>query len=93
MKNNREQQWGFWYLLPIYPYKNRVTLKQEIIKDQIWILDQPHGFLYAVVPIRMTVIKLKKDGLLVYCPIAPTKECIKLVRELQAIQYILSLVR
>ena len=85
MKNNREQQWGFWYLLPIYPYQKRITLRQEVIKNKIWIFDQPHGFLYAVVPIRMTVIKLEKGGLLVYCPIAPTKECIKLVRELEAI--------
>ena len=84
MNRNKQQKWGLWFLLPIYPYQQRATLRQEVVKDQIWIFDQPHGFLYAVVPIRMTIIKLQKGGLLVYCPIAPTQECIKLVRELEA---------
>jgi hypothetical protein len=84
VSRKKEQQWGFWFLLPIYPYQQRPTLRQEVIKDQVWIFDQPHGFLYAVVPIRMTIIKLKQGGLLVYCPIAPTRECINLVRELEA---------
>ena len=83
MSKKKEQQWGFWFLLPIYPYQKRPTLKQEILRDRIWIFDQPHGFLYAVVPIRMTIIKLQQGGLLVYCPIAPTPECIRLVRELE----------
>ena len=83
MSKKKEQQWGFWFLLPIYPYQKRPTLRQEVIRDRIWIFDQPHGFLYAVVPIRMTVIKLQQGGLLVYCPIAPTLECIRLVRELE----------
>jgi hypothetical protein len=93
VSRKKEQQWGFWFLLPIYPYQKRPTLRQEVIKDQMWIFDQPHGFLYAVVPIRMTVIKLQQGGLLVYCPIAPTSECIKLVRELEtqhgAVKYII----
>ncbi len=79
----KEQQWDFWFLLPIYPYQQRQTLREEVICDRIWIFEQPHGFLYAIVTIRMTVVKLKQGGLLVYCPIAPTKECIKLVRELE----------
>ena len=38
---------------------------------------------------RMTVVKLKGGGLFVYAPIAPTKECVALVRELEApVQYI-----
>ncbi len=38
-----------------------------------------------VVPIRMTVIKLSSGGLLVYAPVAPTPECVRLVNELVAL--------
>ncbi|MBD0362043.1 MAG: DUF4336 domain-containing protein, partial [Coleofasciculus sp. C3-bin4] len=37
-----------------------------------------------VVPIRMTVVKLEAGGLLIYAPVAPTPECIQLVKELVA---------
>ncbi len=84
MIRNKEQKWGWWFLLPLYPYNQRATIRTEILKNQIWTFEQPHGLLYAVVPIRMTVIKLKEGGLLVYCPIASTQECVKLVRELEA---------
>jgi hypothetical protein len=79
----KEQNWGYWFLLPLYPYQQRPTLRQEVVKDTVWTFEQPHGLLYAVVPIRMTVIKLLQGGLLVYCPIAPTQECVNLVRELE----------
>ena len=84
VSKKKQQKWGFWFLLPIYPYQTRPTLRQEVIRDRIWIFEQPHGFLYAVVPIRMTLVKLQQGGLLIYCPIAPTPECINLVRELEA---------
>ena len=42
------------------------------------------GIFYVVVPIRMTVIRLEKGGLLVYAPVAPTPECIRLMQELVA---------
>lgn len=84
MSKKREQKWGWWFLLPLYPYQQRATIRQEVVEDTIWTFEQPHGLLYAVVPIRMTVIKLKQGGLLVYCPIAPTPECVKLMRELEA---------
>lgn len=79
----KEQNWNFWFLLPLYPYQQRATLRKEVVTDTLWTFEQPHGLLYAVVPIRMTVIKLAKGGLLVYCPIAPTQECVNLVRELE----------
>lgn len=85
MNSSKEQKWGWWFLLPLYPYNQRATIRKEIIKDQIWTFEQPHGLLYAVVPIRMTILKLREGGLLVYCPIAPTQECIRLVKELEAI--------
>ena len=37
-----------------------------------------------VTPVRMTIIRLESGGLFVYAPIAPTQECITLLRELEA---------
>lgn len=74
--------WWFWPVVPIYPYGQRRTIRKEVIKDTIWTFDQLQGIFYVVVPIRMTVIKLKKGGLLVYAPVAPTGECTRLLNEL-----------
>lgn len=76
--------WSFWPAVPLYPYGRRRTLRQEVVKDTIWTFDQIQGILYTVVPIRMTVVKLDAGGLLVYAPVAPTRECIRLVKELVA---------
>ncbi|ABA22668.1 conserved hypothetical protein [Trichormus variabilis ATCC 29413] len=82
--NPRDWSWSFWFTLPLYPYGKRRTLRQEVIKDTIWTFDQMQGIFYVVVPIRMTVVKLDEGGLLVYAPVAPTPECIRLVNELVA---------
>lgn len=74
--------WQFWPVVPIYPYGQRRTIRKEVIKDTIWTFDQLQGIFYVVVPIRMTVIKLEKGGLLVYAPVAPTGECTRLLNEL-----------
>jgi len=76
--------WRFWPAVPLYPYSQRRTLRQEVVQDTIWTFDQIQGIFYTVVPIRMTVVRLEKGGLLVYAPVAPTKECIRLVKELEA---------
>lgn len=76
--------WKFWPIVPLYPYSQRRTLRKEVIKDTIWTFEQIQGIFYVVVPIRMTVVKLEHGGLLVYAPVAPTKECINLVNELVA---------
>jgi hypothetical protein len=55
-----------------------------VVKDTVWTFDQLQGILYVVVPIRMSVIKLEAGGLLIYAPVAPTRECIRLVQELVA---------
>ncbi|MBD1910479.1 DUF4336 domain-containing protein [Leptolyngbya sp. FACHB-8] len=93
MTDQRDWEWRFWPLLPLYPYGRRRTLRTEILPDRIWTFDQMHGILYAVVPIRMTVIRLDSGGLFVYAPVAPTRECIRLVQELVAqygeVKYIL----
>ncbi|MEO1183854.1 MAG: DUF4336 domain-containing protein [Cyanobacteria bacterium J06636_27] len=82
--NSKDYSWKFWFTLPIYPFGKRRTIRKEVVKDTIWTFDQLQGIFYVVVPIRMTVIKLDEGGLLVYAPIAPTPECIRLVEELVA---------
>ncbi|MBD2453898.1 DUF4336 domain-containing protein [Nostoc sp. FACHB-87] len=82
--NPKDWSWPFWPVVPFYPYKQRRTLCQEIVKDTIWTFDQVHGILYTIVPIRMTVVKLTGGGLLVYAPVAATKECVRMVQELVA---------
>ncbi|WP_427158335.1 DUF4336 domain-containing protein [Aliinostoc sp. HNIBRCY26] len=83
-ENPQDWFWPFWLALPLYPYYKRRTICREVVKDTIWTFDQLHGILYAIVPIRMTVIKLDAGGLLVYAPVAATSECIKLVKDLVA---------
>ncbi len=78
------ESWRFWFVLPIYPYRQRRTIRTEIQPNTIWTFDQVQGIFYVVVPIRMTVVKLAGGGLLVYAPVAPTGECLDLVQELVA---------
>ncbi|MBW4449705.1 MAG: DUF4336 domain-containing protein [Spirirestis rafaelensis WJT71-NPBG6] len=82
--NPSDWSWKFWFAVPFYPYGKRRTLCREIVKDTIWTFDQLHGILYTIVPIRMTIVKLEAGGLLVYAPVAPTTECIRMVNELVA---------
>ena len=70
--------------MPIYPYSRRRTLRHELLPDQIWVFEQLQGIFYVTVPIRMTVVRLAAGGLLVYAPIAPTKECLRLLAEIIA---------
>ena len=91
--NGKEYSWWFWFLVPLHPYRHRRTLRREVVPDTVWTFDQLQGILYTIVPIRMTVVKLTAGGLLVYAPVAPTPECIRLVKELEArhgtVRYIL----
>lgn len=82
--NSRDWSWSFWLAVPLYPYSRRRTLRQEVVKDTVWTFDQLQGIFYTTVPIRMTVVKLKAGGLFVYAPVAPTPECVRLVKELVA---------
>ncbi len=91
--HSRDFSWPFWPVVPIYPYGKRRTLRNEVVKDAVWTFDQLQGIFYVVVPIRMTVVKLEEGGLLIYAPVAPTPECIRLVKDLVArhgdVKYIL----
>lgn len=80
--NSKDYFWRYWFLVPIYPYSKRRTIRKEIVQDTIWTFEQLQGIFYVVVPIRMTIVKLEQGGLLVYAPVAPTKECLRLVNEL-----------
>ncbi len=81
-QRNPDQYWPFWFTVPIYPFSHRRTICRELIKDTIWSFEQLQGILYVVTPIRMTIVRLSAGGLLVYAPIAPTQECLRLVNEL-----------
>lgn len=71
---------------PLGPFLNRRTFRTEAVKNVIWLFEQEQalGFSSVSTNIRMTVIKLKSGGLWVHAPIAPTKECIQLLKELGA---------
>ncbi len=80
---SRDRAWPFWPVVPLYPYGQRQTLRREIVPGAVWVFEQLQGILYVAVPVRMTVVKLAMGGLLVYAPVAPTRECIRLLRELE----------
>lgn len=82
VERSADWSWPWWPLVPLYPYGQRRTLRREVIANQVWTFDQMQGIFYVVVPIRMTVIRLAAGGLLVYAPVAPTPECVRLVNEL-----------
>ncbi len=75
-----DSQYNLWPALPVAPYGRRKTIRRQI-KDDVWVFDQIIGIYYVHVPIRMTVIR-GETGLLVYAPVAPTKECLGLLQEL-----------
>ena len=83
-RDRSARSWPFWPVVPLYPYGQRPTLMQEIVPETVWTCDQYQGIFYVVVPIRMTIVRLRAGGLLVYAPVAPTPECIGLVRSLEA---------
>lgn len=76
---------------PLGPFFERRTIRKEVDKGRIWTFEQEQalGFSSVTTNTRMTVIKLRTGGLWVHAPIAPTKECIQLLNELEApVQYI-----
>lgn len=78
-----DQHWPWWPLLPLYPYGRRRTLVRELSPGQVWSFEQLQGIFYVAVPIRMTVLRLR-EGLLLYGPVAPTRELLAQLRQLEA---------
>ena len=72
--------WNLWPALPLAPYSYRKTIMQEALPNTIWTFDQLLGTLYVHVPIRMTVVRMQTGGLFVYAPVAPTEECLALLK-------------
>lgn len=85
MQARHREYWGWWPLLPLYPYGRRRTLRRELLAGQLWAFEQLQGVFAVAVPIRMLAVKLRQ-GLLLYAPVAPTPECLELIRELEANQ-------
>ena len=67
-----------------FPSAPRATVRREIKPGRIWSFEQVQGVIYVQVPVRMTVVKLDAGGLFVYAPVAPTKECLALLAEVEA---------
>jgi hypothetical protein len=74
------------YPFPLGPLTKRRTIRSEVEKGRIWFFEQPQslGFSNVTTNVRMTVIKLQSGGLWVHAPIAPTPQCLKLLKELDA---------
>ena len=74
--------WPLWPALPLAPYGQRKTIMREAVPGRVWMFEQLLGVFYVHVPIRMTVVAMDQGGLFVYAPVAPTKECLALLKPL-----------
>ena len=89
--STRGRSYRFWPALPLFPRggERRTLLRRE--SSRVYTLDQYFGVLYVLVPIRMTILvcddcgplRGNRRGLCVYSPIAPTDECVALVRDIE----------
>ena len=72
-------------LLPLSPesVERRKTILKEIVKDEIWTLDQVQGIINVNVPVRCTIVRLKNGELWVHNPVGPTAEMISMVKDIQ----------
>jgi len=79
----------FWVNpFPLKPY----TVERETVARQvdpnIFLFEQEHGFANVSVNIRMTVVRLSDGGLWVHAPVAPTDQCVDMVKSLGEVKYI-----
>ncbi len=82
----KESNWPLWTALPVAPFNRRRTIRYEITPG-VFAFDQLLGIYYVHLPIRMSVVAVHqndptKRGLVVYAPVAPTKECLSLMQEI-----------
>ena len=71
-------------LLPLAPGPRRKTIFEEVVPGSVWTMDQLQGVVNVNVPVRGVAVKLRAGGLLLYNPVAPTKEMINYIRGLEA---------
>ena len=81
-----DSNWPLWTALPVAPFNRRRTIRYQVAPG-VYAFDQLIGIYYVHVPIRMSVVAVDqkdetKRGLVVYAPVAPTKECLSLLQEL-----------
>ena len=81
LEQTAETEYPLWPALPIAPYGTRKTVIREAIPGRMWLFEQRQGILYVQVSVRMTVIRLDSGGLLVYSPVAATKEVVDAMSE------------
>mmetsp|Transcript_46348 Transcript_46348/g.110345 ORF Transcript_46348/g.110345 Transcript_46348/m.110345 type:complete len:480 (-) Transcript_46348:24-1463(-) len=73
---------------PLGPFTERRTVRKQV-GDGMWTFEQVQCLANISINVRMTVIKLECGGLWVHNPIAPTEECINMIKELGApVKYI-----
>ncbi len=80
---NADYVYSNWLALPIQPGRVRRTLRRAA-GPGVWLFEQSQGVLDVLVNTRMTVVQLRDGSLFVHAPIAPTPECLRLLRELGA---------
>ena len=69
---------------PLAPFTQRRTVRRQV-SGAMWVFEQEQGIglgLGVSNLTRMTVVRLRSGGLLVHAPIAPTRECVALLRGL-----------
>jgi len=81
--NRAKQRWGWWPVLPTFPYGVRKSLFVELVPGRVWSVEQLHGIWYVAVPIRMTILRLDEGGLLLYSPLPPTAEVLDYIKILE----------
>ena len=68
---------------PLAPLFERRTVRREVGRG-IWSFEQEQGLFGINANVRMVVVRLDDGSLWVHNPVAPTDECIELLRELDA---------
>ncbi|CAE7813180.1 Mettl7b [Symbiodinium sp. CCMP2592] len=68
------------------PYKE--TLRTELVPGRIWGFEQCIALASVSTNIRMTAVKLRDGGLWVSAPIAPTRQCLRLLDELGKVAHL-----
>lgn len=82
--SDSDTYWPNWLALPVFPFDQRKTYMEQV-GPRVWTFDQVIGIYYVHVPIRMTVVAMDPEnggGLLVYAPVAATKECLRMLQSL-----------
>ncbi|KAK9846457.1 hypothetical protein WJX81_004293 [Elliptochloris bilobata] len=87
--DGREHSPGRFYFavtgfpFPLGPLLERRTVRYEVERGSMWVFEQEQSLANSTATnVRMVAIRLASGGLWIHAPIAPTRECVALVREL-----------